>query len=118
MEPKGWNPEGTYTGLGQGTVRRWDDRPSQNPYPKNMPDVNFPFQAEIPQIIKMMRRYEHAIHQDVLLYEGGDGSVLRTLTRNIRCFKAIKEEMTTGVYFLPKNLQWFLDNDNREEQYV
>ena len=117
-EPKGWSPDGTYTGRVKPHDPKFDDRRSNNPYPKLMPDLQKQFSAEVPFIMKAMRRLEHNIHEDLIHYDAGETVVFARLVWYIRNYKAIQEEMRTGVYDLPENLQWFLDNGNTEEAYV
>lgn len=117
-EPKGWNPEGTYTGrLKESPEQKWDNQPSRNPYPKAMPDPEKQPDTVL-HIVKIMRRYEHRIHEDVIKFRAGAREILKTLPEVIRGYQAIKEEMTTGVYILPDELKWFLDNDGKEEAYA
>ena len=66
-------------------------------------------------------KYEHLIHQDSILYAGGQHNLIEMLCWNIRCYKAIKEEMTAGVYILPNALQRLLSldaDDGKEESYT
>ena len=121
LTPKGWRPDYTYTGLigiGRSPHTKFDDRPSNNPYPKNMPNHNAPVGMEIMHIVRAQRKYKHMIHQDIILFESGDHSVLPGLKRNIKCLRMIEEELIGGYYELPKRLQWFLDYDNTEDAYV
>lgn len=122
VTPKGWRPEFTYTGGLLEPSGKWETVPSNAPFPRTFPDVNFPG-VDVMQIVKALRRYEHYIHTNSIMFDGGDKTLLTQLCNDIRCFRAIKEEMTAGVYTLPEKLQWYLDQEppkkgGKEDTYV
>ena len=114
-EPKGWRPDFTYTHrpVAKSPVEI-DTKPSNAPLPRTMPNPTHQG-TDIMHIVKSLRKYEHLIHRDMLLFKGGQTGVRGQLVWNIRGYRTVNQELTTGVYILPKELQWFIDNDNTEE---
>lgn len=110
--PKGWAPEGTYTGVvghlvgHRDLVDRWDTSPSPHPYPPSWPDLRV--QPSSPMTnAKALRTLSKRLDEQ-LVHRAAGKADLREMRVLLRDVVAIKEELGTGVVLLSDEFQQIL----------
>ena len=84
---------------------RFDERPSNRPYPDSMP--TFATQHQLPQTdvhLSAFHKAQQAAHEDAVLVEGGEYSRLPQLKRAILETQALQQELgTTPITLTPQS---------------